>query len=296
MSVESAYVTLGASFVEGPRMTAAKAHGGVAVVGLWLEMASYCARVVTDGVFPDHVLRKLDVPAKLRNRALAAMVEHGVLERVDGGYLLVDFLKWNAPRKVREDAAQSASRPRPRREQNRSRARAELEQSASRARAGHDQSASRARAELGQSPPVSSDSETLDTPLSAEQSIAKQSVEREKGKEKPPPPRPSLELRPAPDGGSPVPPFVSLPVATDAGVWRQHRVMVFPEDFKPNEADLKLAARYGLDMADVKRVVRECRGKPLGGNGFLVGREHWYFQRELGWAKDRKESQGKRTG
>lgn len=283
MSVESAFVTFGASFLESPRMTAAKAHGGVVVVtALWVEMASYCARTASDGVVPDHALRTLDVPTRVRSKALAAMAEHGVLERTEGGYLLVDFLKWNAPRKVRVEASQRRSNVAPRSSQRRR----SVEEATEERRSNVEEATEERR-------PVPNDSETLDASLSAKQSIAKQSEERESVKEKPTPTRPSLELRPAPDGGSPVPPWVSLP--TEA-TFRPMVQRVFPEDFVPDAQDAKVALRYGLDREEVARVVRDLRGSVIGGNGFRPGYEHHYFRRALGWAKDRKESQGKRTG
>lgn len=74
----------------------------------WLHTRAmiYCARHLTDGVYPCEVL--LEIP---RGRSLARrLVKVGLWETKDGDFFLPDFLQWNSPREEVERRREEAKR------------------------------------------------------------------------------------------------------------------------------------------------------------------------------------------
>jgi hypothetical protein len=62
---------------------------GNAALGLWVRAGSWCARELTDGFVPDHMLTALGTRPQAKR-----LVAVGLWERVDGGYR---FWQWNDP-------------------------------------------------------------------------------------------------------------------------------------------------------------------------------------------------------
>jgi 5-methylcytosine-specific restriction endonuclease McrA len=86
-------------FVEHPKVIAAELrlkgrHRRGRVVAVWLEMACFAARNLTDGAIPSIVAKKLHTDHKPLE-VIAAMVKAGLVHRTADGFLLHDFGAYN---------------------------------------------------------------------------------------------------------------------------------------------------------------------------------------------------------
>lgn len=68
-------------------------RAGLAATGLYAMSLSYAACYETDGQLPDEWVRKRSRPG-----IPGRLVELGLWERIDGGYLIPDFLDYNPSR------------------------------------------------------------------------------------------------------------------------------------------------------------------------------------------------------
>lgn len=78
-----------------------------AAVGVWSIAGSWCADELTDGHVPEFMLGVWGVPPS----AAQSLVNAGLWERTDGGYLFCNWLEYQ-PRKADVDAEREASRAR----------------------------------------------------------------------------------------------------------------------------------------------------------------------------------------
>jgi hypothetical protein len=89
---------------------------GNEATGLFCRALSYCGKQLTDGFVPASVASFLG-----REKAVEALVDAGLWERVDGGFNVHDYLDYNRPRAdVLADRAKSTERQRRWRESRRS--------------------------------------------------------------------------------------------------------------------------------------------------------------------------------
>jgi hypothetical protein len=64
-------------------------------VGLWTLAGCWCARYLTDGYIPSEAIAQYTG----RSRApLAELVDHNLLQRIEGGYLFADWLQYQRSR------------------------------------------------------------------------------------------------------------------------------------------------------------------------------------------------------
>jgi len=72
---------------------------GSEAVHLWLGLRAYCARYLTDGHIPTDMLDEVRGPkGRKRSEALAALAHVGLLEKVEGGVVMHDYLQWSDSR------------------------------------------------------------------------------------------------------------------------------------------------------------------------------------------------------
>ena len=86
------WVKLDDAFADHPKVMAL-GRDRMAGLGVWMSAACYCARFLTDGFVPAAVADGFNQP-----RILTKLVEVGLVDKVDGGYLLHDWLDYNPPR------------------------------------------------------------------------------------------------------------------------------------------------------------------------------------------------------
>jgi len=86
--------------LDHPKFIRAVNAAGSSAIHLWLGIMSWCKQQLTDGVIPVDVLPKVHgPPPRWRARALDALLEHKLIERVNERELRVhDFLDWNKSR------------------------------------------------------------------------------------------------------------------------------------------------------------------------------------------------------
>jgi hypothetical protein len=93
------HIQLVVNYDEDPKVRALARYGrdARACRDLWVQLVCYCKRTLSDGFVPDDELplRVYPDPPKIAHRDAARLVEVGLIERVDGGYLLPSFLKRN---------------------------------------------------------------------------------------------------------------------------------------------------------------------------------------------------------
>lgn len=96
------FVQLVATFPEDPKVRRLARFGrdARAIRDLFVQMTLYCKRTLSDGFVPEDELGVLVYPdpARLGVRDANRLVEVGLCERVEGGYLLPGFLKRNPSR------------------------------------------------------------------------------------------------------------------------------------------------------------------------------------------------------
>lgn len=79
---------------------------GHAALGLWLVLACYAARRLTDGFIPGPLAER-----EAQGDELTALVAAGLVDVVEGGYQLHDYLDWNKSRE-KVEAEKAAARAR----------------------------------------------------------------------------------------------------------------------------------------------------------------------------------------
>lgn len=79
---------------------------GNEAAGVYARALSYCGCHETDGTIPDSVVRYIG-----RIRAWEALVDKGLMERLDNGFLVPDFLHFN-PSHAQLEAKREADRKR----------------------------------------------------------------------------------------------------------------------------------------------------------------------------------------
>lgn len=102
------------SILDHPKWVRAIRDGGSGVIHLWLAMATWSARHLTDGVIPSDMFDTVGGPQRRRKEALAALVRSGLCT-VDGqGTVAIhDFTEHNPSReKVLSDRARVAENQR----------------------------------------------------------------------------------------------------------------------------------------------------------------------------------------
>jgi hypothetical protein len=100
------------NFMGHTKTKRARREGGSAAIDLWLAMRLYCGRELTDGFVPGDMLSEIDGPSKQSEveRAIVGLVKSGLVEEVEGGYRMHDYLDWADSRSTvltrrQEDAA-----------------------------------------------------------------------------------------------------------------------------------------------------------------------------------------------
>jgi len=68
-------------------------RAGNSALGLWVRCGSYSSRYETDGVIPAKVVHDYG-----SRRDIADLIASSLLIRIDGGYLMPDFLDYNPSR------------------------------------------------------------------------------------------------------------------------------------------------------------------------------------------------------
>lgn len=81
---------------------------GDAALGVWVRLLGHCAQHLTDGHIPQQVAKAVGATSP---GAINALVEAGLLEVVEGGYRLHDYLEHNSSR-AEIEASREASRDR----------------------------------------------------------------------------------------------------------------------------------------------------------------------------------------
>ena len=79
---------------------------GNEAAGVFARILSYCGRHETDGAVPEEVARFIG-----RTKKLDELVGVGLLEKLDNGYLVPDFLRFN-PSRAQLEAKREADRKR----------------------------------------------------------------------------------------------------------------------------------------------------------------------------------------
>jgi hypothetical protein len=86
------WVRLDDAFADHPKVMAL-GRDRIAGLGVWVAVACYSARYLTDGFVPDAVARGF-----AQRKTLGRLVEVGLMDEVPGGYRLHDWLDYNPPR------------------------------------------------------------------------------------------------------------------------------------------------------------------------------------------------------
>src|SRR5262245_33276556 len=76
-------------------------RAGHAAIGFWLGCLAYCSRYLTDGCIPEHDLRLVfpGTPPDVVTEMTEVLVREGLLEVVDKGYRMHDYLDWQRSKK-----------------------------------------------------------------------------------------------------------------------------------------------------------------------------------------------------
>lgn len=83
------------------------------VVFMWLGIRAYCGQRLTDGFIPTEMLGEVRGPLdqKQREAAVKALCDIGLLEKVDGGLQMHDYLQWSRSKsQVLADRARARER------------------------------------------------------------------------------------------------------------------------------------------------------------------------------------------
>jgi len=99
--------------LEHPKFIRVVKLAGSDAVFLWLGIRAYCAQLLTDGFVPGDMIDEVRGPREPKKRAAAlnALVEVTLIERVDGGFFMHDFLDWSKSRaQIEEQRAHGAIR------------------------------------------------------------------------------------------------------------------------------------------------------------------------------------------
>lgn len=118
----SSYLFLEAGFLDHFKFVRAVELASSHALHLWLGLMCYCKEKQTDGIVPRSMVGRVNgPPARWRPKALAALIDAGLIEPTDEGYLVHDFLEWNFSiaeirrraevRKSRRPGAAEGSRP-----------------------------------------------------------------------------------------------------------------------------------------------------------------------------------------
>lgn len=96
------FLPLDAAFFDDERVIEAGEKAG------WLLLAMFCRikQLGKDGTITDAQIGRLGVPGT--RQRLAALVDVGLICRIDGGYEIPAWLKWNERQSVREKRSQDA--------------------------------------------------------------------------------------------------------------------------------------------------------------------------------------------
>lgn len=78
-------------------------QAGNAALGLWLRLATYCARMETDGRVSKTKAAQYGTPAELR-----ALIKAGLVERTRDGYQLHDWTDWNRRKELLDKDREAA--------------------------------------------------------------------------------------------------------------------------------------------------------------------------------------------
>lgn len=73
--------------------------GGTAALHLWLKLASWCGRQGTNGIVPVGLVREIAGARRMKplDRALNALLQHGLCKRADDGSIEIVGVIWEAP-------------------------------------------------------------------------------------------------------------------------------------------------------------------------------------------------------
>lgn len=72
-------------------------QAGLEANGLFCRAISYCAQFLTDGFVPGEWLEQQGGPVAAK-RAIKRNIEAGLIERIEGGYMIVGYLERNPSR------------------------------------------------------------------------------------------------------------------------------------------------------------------------------------------------------
>lgn len=94
------WLELDDGILDHPKFIRAVKLGGSETVHLWLGIKSYCNKQLTDGLVPTDMLDEVRGPkdAKKRMAALAALIEVKLLDNVENGVQMHNYLKWSRSR------------------------------------------------------------------------------------------------------------------------------------------------------------------------------------------------------
>ena len=104
--------------LEHPKFIRAVKLSGSDAIHLWLGLRAYCGQLLTDGLIPNDMISEVRGPKEPRRRAsaLATLLEVVLLDRVENGLMMHDYLDWSASRieilKRRESARDRQRRSR----------------------------------------------------------------------------------------------------------------------------------------------------------------------------------------
>jgi hypothetical protein len=83
-----------------PKFIRAVKLGGSEAIHLWLGLRAYCGQLLTNGFIPEDMLDEVRGPTnpKSRAKAMAALKTVGLLDQIEGGLMMHDFLDWSSSR------------------------------------------------------------------------------------------------------------------------------------------------------------------------------------------------------
>lgn len=92
------WMKLDDAILDHPKFIRAARTGGSEAIHLWLGLRAWCAQSLSDGFVPGDMVDEVRGPKRGREKALATLVQVGLVKEVEGGWQLHDYLEWSDSR------------------------------------------------------------------------------------------------------------------------------------------------------------------------------------------------------
>ena len=103
------WMKLDDAILDHPKFIRAARNGGSEAIHLWLGLRAWCAQSLSDGFVPGDMVDEVRGPKRGREKALATLVQVGLVKEMEGGWQLHDYLDWSDSREEVLDARRKAA-------------------------------------------------------------------------------------------------------------------------------------------------------------------------------------------